>query len=68
MVDRCICYDKTFADMKKIIDKHGVKSIYELRKHILFGENCMLCVPYVEQVIKTGKTKFEVINLDISNL
>lgn len=68
MVDRCICFDKTFADMKKIIDKHGIKSISELRKHIPFGENCGLCVPYVEQVIKIGKTEFEVLNIDITNL
>jgi bacterioferritin-associated ferredoxin len=68
MVDRCICFDKTFADMKKIIEKHGIKSIYELRKHIPFGENCGLCLPFVEQLIKTGETKFEEINLDISNL
>ena len=68
MIDRCICFDKTFAEMKKVIDRHGIKSIYELREHISFGGNCSLCMPYVEQVIKTGKTSFEIINLDISSL
>lgn len=68
MVDRCVCFDKTFADMKKVIDKNKIDSINELRKHFPFGENCGLCMPYVEQVIITGKTSFDVINLDLSNL
>ena len=62
MVDRCICYDKTFAEMKLVIDEHGLNSFDELKNHITFAENCRLCVPYVELVIKTGKTKFEVIS------
>ncbi len=68
MVDRCVCFDKTFAEMKNIIDEKGIASIYELKKIIPFGNNCGICMPYVEQVIKTGKTSFNVINLDLSNL
>jgi len=36
-----------------------LKSFEELKKHITFGENCKLCVPYVLQMIRTGKTEFE---------
>jgi bacterioferritin-associated ferredoxin len=53
--------------MKKVIKRHGIKSICELMEHVPFGGNCRLCMPYVEQVIKTGKTSFEIINLDISS-
>jgi bacterioferritin-associated ferredoxin len=62
MVDRCVCYDKTFAEMKVVIDEHELTSFDELKNYITFAENCRLCVPYVELVIKTGKTKFEVIS------
>lgn len=60
MVDRCVCYDKTFAEMKSVIDEQGLSSFDELKNHITFAENCRLCVPYVELVIKTGKTVFKV--------
>ena len=61
MVTKCICYDKTFTDMKLLIDKHKLKTVDELQIHIPFGLNCKLCVPYVELVFKTGKTEFDVI-------
>jgi hypothetical protein len=44
MVDRCVCYDKRFSEMKAVI-----------------GENCGLCIPYVQMIFKTGKTTFDVI-------
>lgn len=53
--------------MKEIIDKYGLKSVNELRKYFTFGENCMLCIPYIELVFKTGKTEFQVINMDLKN-
>ena len=62
MVDRCVCYDTTFAEMKSVIDEHGLNSFDELKNYVTFAENCRLCVPYAELVIKTGKTKFEVIS------
>lgn len=67
MVDRCVCFDNTFADMKMLIDKNGIDSIHELKRFVPFGENCGLCRPYVEMVIKTGKTSFDVINFDSRN-
>jgi NAD(P)H-nitrite reductase large subunit len=68
MVDRCFCFDKSFADMKSVIDSKGITTLCELKKHITFGENCNICMPYVELVLKTGETDFDVINFDINNL
>ena len=62
MVDRCVCYNRLFSEMKNIIDRNNLNSIDELKNHILFGLNCSLCIPYVELIFKTGKTEFEVIN------
>lgn len=67
MVDRCICFDKTFVDMRTLIESNGIKSVNELKSFIPFGENCGLCRPYVELVIKTGKTSFDAINFDFRN-
>jgi len=63
MVTKCVCYDKLFSEMKLISEKYGLKNIQELKEHFLFGENCKLCLPYVELMLKTGKTEFEPMNL-----
>lgn len=64
MVDRCVCFDKTFAEMKEVIDAEGITTFEELKKRLTFAENCNICVPYVELVIKTGKTSFEPMNFN----
>jgi len=64
MVDRCVCFDKTFAEMKEVIDAEGITTFEELKKCFTFAENCNICVPYVELVIKTGKTSFAPMNFN----
>jgi hypothetical protein len=64
MVDRCVCFDIKFSEMKEIAEKNNVKTITVLKKFITFGENCKLCIPYVELMLKTGKTEFEPIIFD----
>ena len=59
MVDRCVCSNKMFSELKKIIDKEKVESAESLREYISFGQNCSLCLPYVKLIFKTGKTEFE---------
>lgn len=64
MVTKCICYDKLFAEMKAVSEKYGLKSVEELKQYFTFGENCKLCIPYVELMLKTGKTEFEPMDLN----
>lgn len=64
MVDRCVCFNRTFSEIKEISDKYNIKTISELKKYITFGENCRLCIPYVELMLKTGKTEFEPVNFE----
>lgn len=59
MVTKCVCSDVLFSEMKKTADKNGLKSINELKEYIEFGNNCRLCHPYIELMLKTGETEFE---------
>lgn len=63
MVTKCVCYDKLFSEMKLISEKYGLQSVGELKQYFLFGQNCKLCLPYVELMLKTGKTEFEPIDI-----
>ena len=55
---KCVCFDTTFQEMKSIMKEKDLKTIDELRKVKEVGNNCRLCVPYIEEMIKTGKTEF----------
>lgn len=58
---KCICFDTTFEEMKEIMKKNNINSIEELRNIKQIAENCRLCLPYIEKMIETGQTEFEVI-------
>ena len=67
-IDRCYCYDQTFADLKAIAEAKGVDSLSQLQEHVTFGENCQLCHPYVRKMLATGETVFhEVLEADASD-
>jgi len=57
-IDRCYCYDQTFAHLKEVADANGADSIEALQAHVSFGENCQLCHPYVRRMLDTGQTVF----------
>lgn len=58
-VTRCICYDISFAEIKEIAESEGIKAVNELREKDICCNNCLMCEPYVEMVLETGKTEFE---------
>ena len=64
MVNQCVCYDRTFAELKKIAAICGAKSIQELQEHVDFGLNCKLCHPYVRRMLETGEAEFEVLDAE----
>lgn len=66
-IDRCYCYDQTFAELKAVAENTGASSIEALQEHVTFGENCQLCHPYVNCMLRTGQTVFhEVLTPDES--
>ncbi|MFO8098142.1 MAG: (2Fe-2S)-binding protein [Salinibacter sp.] len=58
-IDRCYCYQQTFATLNAVAEKTGAASIEALQEHVTFGKNCELCHPYVRRMLDTGKTSFE---------
>lgn len=57
-IERCICFDKPFAELAEIARLHHVHTIPELQAHVNFGFKCRLCRPYVARMLKTGETVF----------
>ena len=58
-IDRCYCYQQTFAALMDVAENTGATSIEALQEHVLFGQNCELCHPYVRRMLDTGETSFE---------
>lgn len=63
-IDRCFCYHETFADLRDVAHETGARSVEALQEHILFGQNCGLCHPYVRRMLRTGQTVFDAVVTD----
>lgn len=57
-IDRCYCFQVTFAEMKEVAARRGAKSVEELQQHLQFGLQCRLCHPYARRMLETGETVF----------
>lgn len=64
-IDRCYCFDRTFAELKEVADATGASSVTTLQTHVTFGENCQLCHPYVRRMLATGQTVFHEVIEDV---
>ena len=60
-ITKCICFDMSFSQMKKTMNDRNIRSIEEFRKIKPVATNCKLCLPYINKMIETGKTEFEII-------
>ncbi len=58
-VDRCICYEITFSEIKEIARERGLTSVEELQENRIACANCKLCIPFVKLMFETGETIFE---------
>ncbi len=57
-IDRCICFDQPFAQLKKVAHATGAATLPDLQAHVRFGLKCRLCHPYVQRMLATGETCF----------
>lgn len=57
-IDRCYCFQKTFAELKAVAEKTSAESVAALQEHVEFGRRCRLCHPYVRRMLRTGSTVF----------
>ena len=57
-IDRCLCFGRTFAELKQVAEATGADSVVALQQHATFGQRCALCHPYVRRMLRTGETVF----------
>ncbi len=58
MVTRCVCFSKTFAELKALMQQRNLRTFEELKAAVMFGEQCKQCLPYVRKMVETGETAF----------
>ncbi len=63
-IDRCICFNRTFEELKATADAQDTSSLRDLQEHVEFGKQCELCHPYVRRMLRTGETWFDRIITD----
>lgn len=61
MVDRCVCLDITFSDLKRRHKTEGL-DLESLKKETGCCTGCTSCEPYVRLMLKTGRTRFAVLS------
>ncbi|MEM8559869.1 MAG: (2Fe-2S)-binding protein [Bacteroidota bacterium] len=63
-IDRCYCFQQTFAHLKTVADATEADSVAGLQAHVTFGQKCKLCHPYTRRMLRTGETVFHEIVRD----
>ncbi len=57
-IERCVCSDRTFAELRAIAGAADARTIDELQRRVEFGRGCGLCRPYVRRMLRTGEVVF----------
>ena len=57
-IDRCYCFQMTFAELNALAEATGADSVAALQEHVEFGRRCTLCHPYLRRMLRTGTTVF----------
>ncbi|MFO0859435.1 MAG: (2Fe-2S)-binding protein [Phycisphaerales bacterium] len=60
MVDRCVCRNVPFTELKKLADA-GIRDVDELSGRTGCGTGCGMCIPYIRVMLKTGVTDLPVL-------
>jgi bacterioferritin-associated ferredoxin len=59
-VDRCICHQITFEEIYRIAQERGLRTVEEIQTEKLCSTSCRLCQPYIEEMLRTGRTVFSI--------
>tara|TARA_R110000868_G_scaffold304437_14_gene565192 strand:+ start:36442 stop:36663 length:222 start_codon:yes stop_codon:yes gene_type:complete len=59
LVNRCICHNKTFTEIKEYAEQEEITEVSELQAMDFCSNNCRMCEPYLELMFETGETAFE---------
>jgi bacterioferritin-associated ferredoxin len=57
-IDRCVCENRTFADLALVARRESVADAEGLAALTGCGTHCGLCVAYVRRMLETGETVF----------
>ena len=60
-IDRCVCFDQTFAHLRRVAERTGAATVEALAREAVFGRKCGLCRPYVQRMLETGETVFHAV-------
>ena len=60
-VDRCVCVDVTFAALWRLHKESGA-DLDRLQRLTRCGTVCGMCVPYIREVLRTGRVKLPVMD------
>lgn len=58
-IDRCVCHETLFSDLKQAATDKGVSSFKALFEAEDFGRGCGMCRPYVQKMLETGQTEYD---------
>jgi bacterioferritin-associated ferredoxin len=56
-IDRCVCRDVTFDELRTMARREGL-GLAALMRRTGAGEGCGLCTPYLTLMLRTGQTSF----------
>lgn len=58
-VERCECSGMSFAEIQAEARRLNIKTVRGLRNRLPMGAYCSACAPYVRQMLRTGRTRFD---------
>ena len=62
-VRACLCFPRAFKDLLLLARSHNWLAVEEITDSTGCGGGCGICRPYLEKMLATGETEFEVIDL-----
>jgi len=57
-IDRCVCVNVTFAQMRAFADERGATNVAQLRSAFGCAEHCGRCEPYIERMLESRTVIF----------
>lgn len=64
VVKRCICFQRTFAEIKVLCEQNVWTTIAEIACGTGCSTGCGLCRPYLARMLFTGDTEFPILSAD----
>lgn len=61
-IRRCVCIDKTFAELKQLAAERGLRTVGALLRASGAAAGCGLCRPYLQRMLETGETEFPILS------